>query len=296
MHDSLPSADGDLSEFLGDVDEFPGEFSRRPKKRMSSHGSYGGKSSSRGSVVNVPLREEDAKMVLPKFPLTQGHPYHIIVVCGQECPTASGVLAGKVRTLDGKGWTSRLENYLAGGCSRDGYGSDSDTSSSSSDDGEGRDGTAPSINITDDGDSPPPPLTDTDTPPSAPNGGTAYDSSGPSAPQMVRPGGSSVSYRSGSGSRTGSALGTRRTRGPYVLVEKERLMGIYIAVFVARCCEDLVEGVSKGKVTAGLIGGRLVRLLRLISGQGLIPRLFLSRTGKQRRFVHVLSSFPSSRC
>lgn len=35
----------------------------------------------------------------------------------------------------------------------------------------------------------------------------------------------------------------RRSQGPYVLVEKERLMpGIYIAVFVSRSCQGFVEG------------------------------------------------------
>ncbi|QRV74734.1 phosphoglycerate mutase family protein [Ceratobasidium sp. AG-Ba] len=44
---------------------------------------------------------------------------------------------------------------------------------------------------------------------------------------------------------------------PYVLVAKERLMGIYLAVYVHRETRPLVRGVSKSSVTAGLIGGRL---------------------------------------
>ncbi|CAE7097786.1 unnamed protein product, partial [Rhizoctonia solani] len=45
--------------------------------------------------------------------------------------------------------------------------------------------------------------------------------------------------------------------GPYVLVAKERLMGIYLAVYVHRETRSLVRGFSKSSVTAGLIGGRL---------------------------------------
>ena len=51
--------------------------------------------------------------------------------------------------------------------------------------------------------------------------------------------------------RTG--LGT----GSYVHVIKERLMGMYISVYVYKGCEHLVQGVDKDFVTAGLAGGRL---------------------------------------
>ncbi|KAF8688920.1 phosphoglycerate mutase, partial [Rhizoctonia solani] len=46
-------------------------------------------------------------------------------------------------------------------------------------------------------------------------------------------------------------------QGPYTLVAKERLMGIYMAVYVHRETRSLVRGFSKSSVTAGLIGGRL---------------------------------------
>lgn len=44
---------------------------------------------------------------------------------------------------------------------------------------------------------------------------------------------------------------------PYVLVAKERLMGIYCSVWVWRECQDLVTGSSTGTVTAGLLAGKL---------------------------------------
>ena len=45
--------------------------------------------------------------------------------------------------------------------------------------------------------------------------------------------------------------------GPYELITKERMMGLYLAVYVHRDSGDLVHGHSKSAVTAGLIGGRL---------------------------------------
>jgi hypothetical protein len=45
--------------------------------------------------------------------------------------------------------------------------------------------------------------------------------------------------------------------GSYVHVIKERLMGMYISVYVYKGCEHLVQGVDKDFVTAGLAGGRL---------------------------------------
>jgi hypothetical protein len=43
--------------------------------------------------------------------------------------------------------------------------------------------------------------------------------------------------------------------GNYVHVTKERLMGMYMSVYVFRGCEHLVQGVDKDFVTAGLAGG-----------------------------------------
>lgn len=176
MHDCLST--GDLSEVLG--------TSRSLQSKARQH------SLSSASTHSVPAPDG-----LPVFSLAspQG-PYHLIVIASQECPTASGVLAGKVRTLNGRGWTSILEDHL---CGDQGIDDDDD------EEGEGE-GDVQAV------------YTD------------------------------ATSNRSGTG---------HRRRGPYVLVEKARLMGIYLAVFCARECEALIEGVSTGRVTAGLIGGRL---------------------------------------
>ncbi|CCM07057.1 uncharacterized protein FIBRA_09379 [Fibroporia radiculosa] len=45
--------------------------------------------------------------------------------------------------------------------------------------------------------------------------------------------------------------------GPYELLMKERMMGLYLAVFVNADIKHLVRGSSKAAVTTGLIGGRV---------------------------------------
>ncbi|BGP28309.1 hypothetical protein JCM10296v2_000041 [Rhodotorula toruloides] len=249
MASSLPEPDGDLSDFLGSLDgvEWGQEWEearRSRKRRRQSSGSSKVGSLLSGKSAGGAAGNEEEEGKVPKFPLTKGHPYHVVVVCGQECPTASGVLAGRVRTLDGKGWTSMLEKYLCGGCSHD---SDSE---SSSDEAEAvspaRSGVAGDEEVEEVLDPTSRPTTDN----SAPSTDTDYPSRSTAADTASLTSSHLAPSRSSNSSN-------RRPRGPYVLVEKERLMGIYCAVFVARCCEDLVEGVSTGRVTAGLIGGRV---------------------------------------
>jgi hypothetical protein len=45
--------------------------------------------------------------------------------------------------------------------------------------------------------------------------------------------------------------------GAYQLLVKERMLGVYLAVFVHVDTKPFVQGISKSSVTAGLIGGRL---------------------------------------
>ncbi|OCH90353.1 DNase I-like protein [Obba rivulosa] len=47
------------------------------------------------------------------------------------------------------------------------------------------------------------------------------------------------------------------TIGPYELLVKERMMGLYLAVFINRDIKHLVRGTSRSAVTTGLIGGRV---------------------------------------
>jgi len=227
MHDTLPTTNGDFADWLGNVSMCPSQGKKRKRSSMSS----------RNSTMTLPIDE-----TLPKFPLTSDHPYHIIVVASQECPTASGVLAGRVRTLDGRGWTNMLENYLCGGSC---YDSESESESESSETGERREGRGSVELARGDGGE------DSDTSDEA----SITPGTRPTTSQANREDEVSASQAP---SLHGSSSGdSRRRRGPYVLIQKERLMGIYIAVFVARSCEDLVDGVSKSRVPAGLIGGRL---------------------------------------
>lgn len=49
----------------------------------------------------------------------------------------------------------------------------------------------------------------------------------------------------------------RRGSGPYQFLVKERLMGMYLAIFVHRDCQDWVEGLDYDYVPTGVIGGRV---------------------------------------
>ena len=93
------------------------------------------------------------------------------------------------------------------------------------------------------------------------------DASKPLPPlPTIRPRGSVDSLRSNKSfdvpatpARTGAAVTqtSPAPTGPYVLVAKERLMGIFACVYVLRSCRALVGGFDKGKVTTGLVGGRV---------------------------------------
>lgn len=124
-----------------------------------------------------------------------------------------------MRTLDGRGWTSILEDWLCGGAE-------------SLDDEEDDAGAE-----------------DASRSEAAVSRSEAVGDELEGASQHSR-GGTTYTDEDDEGNDDGR-------RGPYILVEKIRLMGIYLAVFVARSCDRLVDGVSLGRVTAGLIGGRL---------------------------------------
>jgi hypothetical protein len=58
---------------------------------------------------------------------------------------------------------------------------------------------------------------------------------------------------------TGSSNGSsaRSITGPYHFLVKERLLGLYLAIFVHRDCKDWVKGYDHDYVPAGLAGGRI---------------------------------------
>lgn len=55
----------------------------------------------------------------------------------------------------------------------------------------------------------------------------------------------------------GAAKSRQNGDGPYVFLAKERLLGIYLSVFVYKGCQHLVQGLDKDYVPAGLVGGRV---------------------------------------
>ncbi|GAA5991408.1 hypothetical protein JCM10908_003299 [Rhodotorula pacifica] len=244
MGNSLPTPGGDLSEFLGDLAKFPDEHLARHTargKRASSRASsfFSRPPNGKAQSISSHMSASPAPSDLPNFPLTAEHPYHILVVSGQECPTARS--GGVFR---GQSWTSQLENYLCGGA---------DDSDSEEETGESEGECAsPKMGESDQAvrEGPLPGL-------AQPLGTAPYSTTDDEGRSVAASTDDLASQVAPSAADTASITSRTRRRGPYVLVEKERLMGIYCAVFVARCCEDLVEGVSKSRVTAGLIGGRV---------------------------------------
>lgn len=91
----------------------------------------------------------------------------------------------------------------------------------------------------------------------------AVSKSALSPPPSASLGGAPVAVRSQSTddvawrARERKQLAEERRRGPYEMLIKERLMGIYLAVFVKRDVKPLVLGTSKSTVATGLIGGRV---------------------------------------
>ncbi|KAF8484379.1 hypothetical protein JB92DRAFT_3028984 [Gautieria morchelliformis] len=273
MHDSLPK--GNLEELLGSVPLFT------PRSMV----------------------DDGDRMALPGLSLEETHPYHIVVVGGQECPTLSGIpmgLAANFKHWDVKerekeknkdhdpekdrdrdkskekhrlhhtksllskhlkyehasehprndpaadehqvhtpaptsGWSAVLEDWFANG-----VGSLHDVkpviTTTVPDPGE------PSVgNVSNH-------AADTDVPRK------------PAAPYIGSKRSHTLNWQSTTSGRNTdpfSASEAQARTGPYELLVKERLMGIYMAVYVHRDVRPLVQDVSTGSVPAGLMGGRL---------------------------------------
>lgn len=103
------------------------------------------------------------------------------------------------------------------------------------------------------------PLSSAATPSTSKQGSSSSSATSPSS-EYLQP--SACPTRSASSSKDGllkvPQSGHHVPRlGPYELITKERMMGLYLAVYVHRDSGELVHGHSKSAVTAGLIGGRL---------------------------------------
>ncbi|KAH9945499.1 DNase I-like protein [Epithele typhae] len=190
MHDSLPK--GDLDELLGTVQPIS------------------------------PTLPRDGPPILPTFPPTPDHPSHLVIVAGQECPSASGIpmAFGAGFKLNNKE-NSRSKHSLLP-----------------------PDPDEIVVRKSAEADIPSPTVEkphDHHHPPSS--WSTILESwycqcaPSPDAPHQP----------------INDALPT----SPYELLIKERMMGLYLAVFIHRDARPLVRGTSRSAVTTGLIGGRV---------------------------------------
>ncbi|KAI0671976.1 hypothetical protein C8Q78DRAFT_1078711 [Trametes maxima] len=201
MHDSLPK--GDVEELLGSV-AIPSPA--------------------------APSQDPPGATALPVFPASPDHPYHIVIVAGQECPSASGIpmALGAGFKLNGKDKEpSRSRHSLL-------------------------------------------PL-DPDESIHRKSGETDFPSPGDKSHEHHHPPSSwssilenwychpSVPAQNAASTSDPNVKSSHEMHriGPYELLTKERMMGLYLAVFIHSEAKPLVQGTSKSAVTTGLIGGRV---------------------------------------
>ncbi|KAI6155377.1 hypothetical protein BKA82DRAFT_196077 [Pisolithus tinctorius] len=225
MHDSLPK--GNLEELLGTVASYDG----------CKQASFG-------------------PSAFPQLSADPGHPYHLVVIAGQECPSSSGIPMGlgagiKIGTAD-KDREKDKEK----------------------DDKEHRDHQ----------DRHPHTLSQKRKDKEKDEGNRSWKSSDDLSEQVVsynQSGWTSIldhwlchrtqanphfngdpALKDIGSSPKRQSLHRRVTvkesdKGPYVHLIKERMMGVYLSVYIHRDLRHLVQGTSKSAVTAGLIGGRV---------------------------------------
>ncbi|KAI0249898.1 hypothetical protein BJV78DRAFT_1362618 [Lactifluus subvellereus] len=218
MHESLPK--GDLEELLGHVPMYTSPEDEHPPTS------------------------------LPHLPNDSEHAYHLVVIAGQECPSLSGIPLGL-----GAGFK------LGGGDKEKEKDKDKDK-----DRDKDRDRDRPN-----DEREPPESLherralkSESDEPAPHTSGWTStLEDFFVHGLAVVGPGTRARDRNSYPDLGRASSIGDIRrrprtgTRGPYEMLVKERMMGIYLAVFVHRDAKHLVRGTSKSAVTTGLIGGRV---------------------------------------
>ncbi|KAG6873244.1 hypothetical protein C0995_001264 [Termitomyces sp. Mi166 len=194
MHDSVPKACfGDLEELLGKVPLW-----------SPSNSTASGR--------------------IPNFPLEAAHPYHLVVVAGQECPSLSGIPMGL-----GAGLNKLIEK-------------DKDK------DRESRDLEKSRIRHKD---------KDEDQPHEPPSGWTSMIEDWLCQGSGTRASGPTVADIGFPKPLAPRPPFKEPKKGPYQLLIKERMMGIYLAIFIHRDLRPLIRGTSRSAVTAGLIGGRV---------------------------------------
>ncbi|KAH8979602.1 DNase I-like protein [Lactarius hatsudake] len=218
MHESLPK--GDLQELLGEV-----------------------------PVSTPPPSDEHPSTNLPRLANDSNHTYHLVVIAGQECPSLSGIPLGLGGFKLGSGDKDKEKEKDK----------DKDRDKEKEKDRE-TDGHEPSESLGERRIS----KSDHEEPVPHTSGWTSIleDFFVHGLP-IVGPGARAKEKHSHSdlGRAYLNADAKRRpvtgTKGPYEMLVKERMMGIYLAIFVHRDAKHLVQGTSKSAVTAGLIGGRV---------------------------------------
>ncbi|KIJ52652.1 hypothetical protein M422DRAFT_202876 [Sphaerobolus stellatus SS14] len=279
MHDSLPK--GNLEELLGTVPLYT------PRN----------------------IHSDAERLAIPGLSLDDSHPYHILVIAGQECPTLSGIPMGIAANF--KHWDPRerdKEKYKLDATLED---ADSKTDSKakhksldrkilqraesllhkhkhmkhdhtghSKPDDASEEATAHSPTtsgwsaVLEDwyangmgslhGLKPVVTATGFDSPNSS-EAQTPVNGEPPNVDISARPGVErpvtrgtiDVNWTKESSNKDAITTHADSKKGPYELLIKERLMGIYMAIYVHRDVRPLIRGVSSDTVPAGLIGGRL---------------------------------------
>ncbi|KAF8501421.1 DNase I-like protein, partial [Russula emetica] len=196
----------------------------------------------------TPSIEEHSSTGLPHLPNNPEHAYHLVVFAGQECPSLSGIPLGLGAGFKlGSGDKEREK--------------DRERDKDKDKDPDNVEQEPPEPLIENRG----PKVEQRDEEPVPHTSGWTSILEDFFVHGMTDNGPSARAKDKGSQSELGrsySANDIRRrpktgTRGPYEMLVKERLMGIYLAIFVHRDAKHLVRGTSKSAVTAGLIGGRV---------------------------------------
>ncbi|KAI0029113.1 hypothetical protein K488DRAFT_89071 [Vararia minispora EC-137] len=226
-----PHCHGDLTELLGAVPAY---------------------------APRLPLNDPHA---FPYLPEDGEHPYHLVVVAGQECPTLSGIpmgLGAGFKLNDKERKKEKLkdkdrEKVL-----------DRDEDEREKDEREGPWEQPQRLLKEIDEELPHAPSTTGWTavleswfchgePLPSPLAAKRRDST---PADVVERAFSTGDIQRKSGARVSFVPGRER-KGPYEMLVKERMMGLYLVVFVHRDARHLVQGTSRAAVTAGLIGGRV---------------------------------------
>ncbi|GJE85589.1 EEP domain-containing protein [Phanerochaete sordida] len=261
MHDSLPK--GDLEDLLG--------------------------------AVNNDTTASTAPATLPDFPLDAEHPFHLIVVAGQECPSVSGLpmgLGAGFKLKDKERDRSKekdKENIERPSSAQNGEVFDKDKEEEGDEKPEkpekprirtrlksiryhsshrpSHEDSAATASLQENGAQSHHPYgwtalledwyvngsghNDHSTSPARPSSQDGHTPTGYLDDSDVP-----LSAKAKSTGDLSARINSHR-KGPYELLVKERMMGLYLAIFIHRDIKELVRGTSRSAVTAGLIGGRV---------------------------------------